>query len=68
MGIMIELAVENYWGPIEKGAAYKVGNYMLKNRFKQLERYIWCSSMPKDGFYSIFNRIDKLSKHLRVRC
>jgi Transposase IS4 len=23
--------------------------------------------MPKNGFYSIFNRIDKLSKHIRVR-
>ena len=40
MGITIELVVEDYWGPITKGAAYKVTNYMLKNRFKQLERYI----------------------------
>ena len=68
MGITIKPAVEDYWGPIEKGAAYKVGNYMLKNRFKQLERYIRCSSMPKDGFHSTFNRVDKLSEHLRVRC
>ena len=40
MGIMIEPAVEDYWGPIIKGAVYKVTNYMLKNRFEQLERYI----------------------------
>ena len=40
MGITIELAVEDYWGPITKGAAYKVTDYILKNRFKQLERYI----------------------------
>jgi len=37
---MIELAVEDYWGPIMKGATYKVTDYILKNRFKQLERYI----------------------------
>ena len=68
MGIIIELVVEDYWGPVIKGAAYKVTNYILKNRFKQLERYIRCSPIPKDGFYSIFNCIDKLSKYIRVRC
>ena len=40
MGITIELAVEDYWGPIIKGATYKVTNYMLRNQFKQLEHYI----------------------------
>jgi len=64
MGITIELAVEDYWGPIIKGAAYKVTNYILKNRFEQLERYIRCSPVPKDGFYSIFDRVDELSKYL----
>jgi hypothetical protein len=34
MGIIIELAVEDYWGPIKKGAAYKVTDYILKDRFK----------------------------------
>jgi hypothetical protein len=67
MGITIEPAVEDYWGPIEKGTAYKVGDYISKNRFKQLERYIRCSSIPKDDFYSTFNRVDELSKYLRVR-
>jgi len=40
MGIMIEPAVEDYWGLIEKGAAYKVTKYILKTRFEQFERYI----------------------------
>ena len=40
MGITIQPTVEDYWGPIIKGAAYKITNYMLKNWFKQLERYI----------------------------
>jgi hypothetical protein len=64
IGITIELVVEDYWGPIKRGATYKVGDYILKNCFKQLERYIRCSSIPKDGFYSTFNRVDKLSKYL----
>ena len=34
MGITIELVVEDYLGPIKKGAAYKVGDYMSKNRFE----------------------------------
>ena len=68
IGIMIELVVEDYWGLIIKGAAYKVANYISKNRFKQLERYICCSPMPQDGFHTTFNRVDKLSKHLRVLC
>ena len=40
MGITIEPAVEDYWGPIKKGAAYKVTKYILKTWFKQLKRYI----------------------------
>lgn len=68
MGITIEPAVDDYWGPIERGAAHKVGDYISKNRFEQLERYIRWSSMPKDGFHSTFNRVDELSEHLRVRC
>jgi len=40
IGITIELAVEDYWGPMERGAAYKMGDYILKNRFEQLECYI----------------------------
>ena len=66
IGITIELAIEDYWGLITKGAAYKVIEYISKNRFQQLKRYIRCSPMPQDGFYTIFNRVDKLSKHLRV--
>ena len=31
MGIIIEPAIEDYWGPLKKGAAYKIGNYILKN-------------------------------------
>ena len=68
IGITMEPAVEDYWGPIERGAAYKVGDYILKNRFKQLERYIQCSSIPEDGFHSTFDCVDELSEHLRVRC
>ena len=34
MGITIELAVEDYWGPIKKGATYKVTDYISKDRFK----------------------------------
>ena len=34
MGIIVELAVEDYWGLMERGAAYKMGDYILKNRFK----------------------------------
>ena len=64
MGITIEPAVEDYWGPIIKGAAYKVTNYMLKNRFEQLERYIRCSPVPEDGFYSTFDRVDELSEYI----
>jgi len=33
IGIIIELAIEDYWGLIIKGAAYKVTEYILKNRF-----------------------------------
>jgi hypothetical protein len=66
MGIIIELAIEDYWGPIKKGTAYKVTEYILKSRFKQLECYICCSPVLEDGFYTIFNRIDKLSKHLWI--
>ena len=33
IGITIELVVEDYWGPIKKGAAYKVGDYILTNHF-----------------------------------
>ena len=40
MGIMIEPAVEDYWGPIKRGAAHKVGDYISKNHFEQLEYYI----------------------------
>ena len=66
MGITIEPRVEDYWGLIEKGAAYKVTDYILKDRFEQLKRYIRCSPMPPNGFQSTFDRVDKLSKHLRV--
>ena len=66
IGITIELAIEDYWGPIKKGTAYKVTEYILKSRFKQLKRYICYSPMPEDGFYMIFNRVDKLSKHLQI--
>jgi hypothetical protein len=31
MEIMIELAIENYWGLITKEAVYKVIKYILKN-------------------------------------
>ena len=31
IGITIEPAIENYWGPLKKGAAYKVGDYISKN-------------------------------------
>jgi hypothetical protein len=33
MGITIEPAIEDYWGLITKGAAYKVTEYISKNRF-----------------------------------
>ena len=33
IGITIELAIEDYWGLITKGAVYKVTEYILKNRF-----------------------------------
>ena len=46
MGIIIEPAVEDYWGPIKKGTVYKVTNYILKDRFKQIKHYIYCSPMP----------------------
>jgi len=68
MGITIEPAVEDYWGPIEKGAAHKVTEYISRNRFEQLERYIRCSPMPEDGFHTTFDRVDELSEHLRVLC
>ena len=40
MGIIIEPLIEDYWGLIKRGATYKVTKYILKNRFKQLKRYI----------------------------
>ena len=46
IGIIVELAIEDYWGLIIKGAAYKVIEYILKNRFQQLKRYIRCSPIP----------------------
>ena len=46
MGITIEPVVEDYWGLIIKGAAHKVADYISKNRFEQLERYIRYSPMP----------------------
>lgn len=42
--------------------------YILKSRFKQLERYIRCSPVLEDGFYTIFDRVDDLSEHLRILC
>jgi hypothetical protein len=68
MGITIELAVEDYWRPIKKGTAYKVTEYILKSRFEQLERYICCSPVLEDGFHTTFDRVDKLSKYLRILC
>src|SRR5436305_12818679 len=68
MGITIEPAIEDYWGPITKGAAHKVTEYISKNRFEQLERYIRCSPMPPGGFHTTFDRVDELSEHLRVLC
>ena len=46
IGIIIELVVEDYWGPIKKGAVYKVTDYILKDRFKQIKRYVCCSPIP----------------------
>ena len=66
--IMIKPAVKNYWGPIKKGTAYKVTEYILKNQFEQLKRYIRCSPVLENSFHIIFNRVDKLSKHLQVLC
>ena len=66
IGITIGLAIEDYQGPIKKGTTYKVTKYILKSRFKQLKRYIYYSPILEDGFYTIFNRVDKLSKHLRI--
>ena len=68
MGIMIEPAVEDYWGPIDRGAAYKVTEYILKDWFEQLEWYIRCSPMPADGFHTTFDCVDELSEHLRALC
>jgi hypothetical protein len=68
MGITIEPAIEDYWGPLEKGARHKVGDYISKNRWEQLERYIRCSPILDEGFNTTFDRVDELSEHLRVLC
>ena len=49
---------------MECGTAYKVTEYISKDWFKQLERYIKYSLMLANGFYMIFDRVDKLFKHL----
>jgi hypothetical protein len=70
MGITIEPCVEDYWGNCtEDGASYIVKNYIGKNRFQQLDYYFWAlQPLPDDTLEprTTFNRINDLSKHVRL--
>ena len=72
MGITSESAIEDYWGSLDSdGCSHIVKNYISKNRFQQLDRYFRATETPpNDGntFQSTFDRVDKLSEHLRLMC
>src|ERR1700722_10674345 len=63
MGLVIEPAIKDYWGSlINYGFKHKILRYILKNRFKQIDRYIRCiTPWPENNgvSYTIFNRVDK---------
>jgi hypothetical protein len=72
IGITIESSIEDYWGDLElAGVGYVVKNYIGLVRFQQLNRYFRCMDpwLKEDSTpCTIFNRVNDLSKHLRLRC
>ena len=70
MGLVIEPAIEDYWGSLlSHGSEHKISRYISKNRFKQIDRYIRCTTPwpENDGVsHTTFDRVDELSEHLRI--
>jgi Transposase IS4 len=72
IGITIESAIKDYWGNLDSaGAGHIVKNYIGLVRFQQLNRYFRCTEpWPKEDSTprTTFNRVNDLSKHLRLSC
>jgi hypothetical protein len=65
-GLVIEPRIEDYWGTLESySVKYIVKRYIGKNRYKQLDRYIRLSP-PANSYKATFDRVEALSKHLRL--
>ena len=70
IGLVIKPAIKDYQGSLfSHRSKYKILRYILKNWFKQIDRYIRCITLqPKNNgvSHTIFDQVDELSKHLQI--
>ena len=66
IGVVVQPLIKAYQAT-KAGIANWPSNYISRIHFQQLNRYICASSIPDNSFHITFNRVDKLSEHIRVR-
>ena len=70
MGLHIESSIKDYWHKdFSHRTIHIIQNYIGANRQQQLDRYFYCTKLRTEDdepFQSIFERIEELSKELRL--
>jgi hypothetical protein len=69
MGLHIEACIKDYWkrSP-DFGVQHAVADYMSRDRFEQIDRYLYCCPVRSNkdpAFSNTFERIEVLSDHIR---
>jgi len=70
IGLTQESSIKDYWGSLDTtGSEHIIKKYIGRVRFKQLNRYFWCTELWPDNDptpRSTFNRVNKLAKYIRL--
>jgi uncharacterized protein (UPF0128 family) len=53
---------------LEASAADYLNKFIAKDRFQRLDQHVRAISVLDNGYKATFDRVDELSKHLRVPC